>query len=78
MSEVISVSSEGSGASDGFEVLANLNDGFLGTGNTSSVELSFIAMALIFGYVAFTTFRYFLPETRFLSAVVAALGLRDS
>ncbi len=78
MSEVISVASEGSGASDGFGVMANLNDGFLGTGYTSSVELSFIAMALIFGYVAFTTFRYLFPETRFLNAVVAALGLRGS
>ncbi len=78
MSEVVSISSEGSGTSDGFEALANLNDGFLGTGYSSSVEISLIAMVLIFGYVAITTFRYFLPETRFLSTVVAALGLRDS
>ncbi len=78
MSEVVSISSGGSSTSDGFEALANLNDGFLGTGYSSSVEISLIAMVLIFGYVAITTFRYFLPETRFLSTVVAALGLRDS
>ncbi len=78
MSEVVSISSEGSSTSDGFEVFANLNDGFLGTGYSSSVEISFIAMVLIFGYVAITTVRYLLPETRFLNTVVEALGLRDS
>ena len=78
MSEVVSISSEGSGASSGFEALAHLNDGFLGTGYSTAVELSFIAMVLIFGYVAITTFRYFLPETRVLNTVVQALGLRDS
>ncbi len=78
MSDVVSLSSEGSSTSDGFAALANLNDGFLGTGYSSSVELSFIAMALIFGYVAISTVRYFLPETRFLNTVVEALGFRNS
>jgi len=78
MSEVVSLSSEGSSTSDGFEALANLNDGFLGTGYSSSVEISYIAMVLIFGYVAITAIRYFLPETRFLNSVTGALGLRDS
>ncbi len=76
MSDVVSLSSEGGSTSDGFEALANLNDGFLGTGFSSSVEISFIAMALIFGYVAIATVRYFLPETRFLNTVVEALGLQ--
>ncbi len=76
MSDVVSLSSEGGSTSNGFEALANLNDGFLGTGFSSSVEISFVAMALIFGYVAITTVRYFLPETRFLNTVVEALGLR--
>ncbi len=76
MSDVVSLSSEGGSTSNGFEALANLNDGFLGTGFSSSVEISFIAMALIFGYVAIATVRYFLPETRFLNTVVEALGLR--
>ncbi len=78
MYDVGSFSSEGSSTSDGFAALANLNDGFLGTGYSSSVELSFIAMVLIFGYVAITSVRYFLPETRFLNTVAEALGLRDS
>ncbi len=78
MSEVVSISSQGGGTSDGFEALASLNDGFLGTGYSTSVELSFIAMVLIFGYVAITMVRYFLPETRFLNTVVQALGLRDN
>jgi hypothetical protein len=76
MSDVVSLSSEGGSTSDGFEALANLNEGFLGTGFSSSVEISFIAMALIFGYVAITTVRYFLPDTRFLKTVAQALGLR--
>jgi len=76
MSDVVSLSSEGGSTSDGFEALANLNDGFLGTGFSSSVEIAFVAMALIFGYVAIATVRYFLPETRFLNTVVEALGLR--
>jgi hypothetical protein len=78
MSDVVTVSSEGGNTSDGFEMLTTLNDGFLGTGYSSSVELSFIAMALIFGYVAIGTVKYFLPEARFLNTVAAALGLRDS
>ncbi|MHA1530022.1 MAG: hypothetical protein ACTSVG_13465 [Alphaproteobacteria bacterium] len=77
MSEAVSLSSKGSGASDGYEAFASLNDGFLGTGYSSSVEISFIAMVLIFGYVAITSFRYFLPETKALNAVTEALGLRD-
>ena len=78
MSDLVTLPSEGGSASEGFEALANLNAGFLGTGYSSSVELSFIAMALIFGFVAISMFRYFLPETRFLHSVAAALGLRDS
>ena len=78
MSEAVSLSSEGNSTSEGFEALANLNGGFLGTGYSSSVEISFIAMVLIFGYVAITTFRYFLPETSILNAVAKALGLRDN
>ncbi len=77
MSKEVTLSSEGSSTSDGFEALANLNEGFLGTGYSSSVELSYIAMVLIFGYVAITLVRYFLPETRFLNTVAGALGLRD-
>ena len=76
MSNVISEPSVGGSTSDGFEALANLNDGFLGTGYSSSVELSFVVMTLILGYVAIATVRYLRPETRFLGSVVDALGLR--
>ena len=65
-------------SSDGFEAFANLNGGFLGTGNSSLVELAYLAMVLIAVYVAITTFRYFLPETSILNAVAKALGLRDN
>ena len=78
MTDVVSLSSEVSSTSGEFEAIVNLNDGFLGTGYSSSVEISFIAMALIFVYVAISTVRYFLPETMFLNTVAEALGLRDS
>ncbi len=78
MYAVVSVSSQIGGTGNEFGALASLNAGFLGTGYSSSVELSFIAMALIFGYVAISTVRYFLPETRFLNTVVEALGFRNS
>ena len=76
MSSVVSEPSVGGSTSDGFEALANLNDGFLGTGYSSSVEISFVVMTLILGYVAIGTVRYLRPETRFLGTVVDALGLR--
>ena len=77
MNDVVPVSSEESRASEGFEALANLNDGFLGTGYSTSVELSFIAMALIFGYAAISTVRYFLPNTSIINSIRESLGLRD-
>lgn len=77
MSDVVMESSEGVGASDDYAALASLNDGFLGTGYTSAVEASFIAMALILGYVAVSTARYFLAGTRVMDSVAASLGLRD-
>ena len=72
MSDVVSSSS------DGFEAFTNLNAGFLGTGSSTLVELAYLVMVLIAGYVAVTTVRYFLPETRFLNTIAAALGLRNS
>jgi hypothetical protein len=76
MSNVTSEPSIGGGTSDGFEALANFNESFLGTGYSSSVEISFIVMTLIIGYVTIGTVRYLRPETRFLGSVVDALGLR--
>ena len=77
MSSVVSEPSVGGNTSDGFEGLANFNDGFLGTGYSSSVEISFVVMMLILGYIAIGTVRYLRPETRFLGSVVDVLGLRD-
>ena len=79
MSDFLAISG-GSGdskkTSEGYEAIASLNDGFLGTGYTTSVELSFIAMALIVGYVAYSTTRYFMPELRIRATVAEMLGLR--
>ncbi len=77
MYAVVSVSSQIGGTGNESGALASLNAGFLGTGYSSSVELSFIAMALIFGYVAISTVRYFLPETRFFDFITESLGFRD-
>ncbi len=77
MYAVVSVSSQIGGTGNESGALASLNAGFLGTGYSSSVELSFIAMALIFGYVAISTVRYFLPETRFFDIITESLGIRD-
>ena len=76
MNDLVSASSGSGNAGDGYEAIAGLNDGFLGTGYTTSVELSFIAMALIIGYVAFSTARYFMPETRIAATLAEVLGLR--
>ena len=74
VSDVVVVGSESGKGAEGYEALAALNEGFLGTGYSTSVEISFIAMALIGGYVAVSTARYFLHGTRLLSAVAGALG----
>lgn len=71
------VGSGGAGAGVGFESLAGVSDGFLGTGYSASVEVSFIGMALIGAYVAISTARYFLHGTRVLAMVAGALGLQD-
>jgi len=77
MSEVASVSIEGGGTSDGFEMLASLNEGFLGTGFSTWTELSLIATALFIGYVAIGTVKYFRPEFSFLHALAGAVGLES-
>jgi hypothetical protein len=68
----------GANTGDGFEALATLNDGFLGTGFSTGVELSLIAMILIAGYVATSLLRYFVPEFRPLRSVASVLGLHGS
>lgn len=50
----------GGGGGDGFDALAGFSDGFLGTGYSTSVEISFIVMAVIAMAVTFSTLRYIL------------------
>lgn len=80
MSEVgfdIEVGQSAVGASNGgAEAAFDLNAGFLGTGASSVVELSYVAMLLIVVYVAHGTFRYFLPDVRITAKIFSALGLR--
>ena len=70
MSDVVfSKGTEETGAS-------SIADGFLGTGYTTAVELSFIAMAMIALYVAIGTFRYYYPDARIMASLAENLGLR--
>lgn len=64
-------------ASEGFEWVASVNDGFLGTGYSTAVELALIAMALILAYVVHGTLRYLMPGFRLVDSVANVLGLRD-
>ena len=77
MSEVSIGVDEGSETSSAIGAFASLDNGFLGTGYSSSVELSFIVMALIVVYVANGTFRYFLPDFSLLRTITSAIGLAD-
>ncbi len=76
-SDVVVASNAAGNPSDGFEAVANLNAGFLGTGSSALVELSYVAMVLIAGYVAHGTYRYFLPDFSITTTVAGVLGLRD-
>lgn len=77
MADPVVVPGEGGNASDGYQALADLNGGFLGTGYSTDAELAFIGMALIVTYVAVSTARYFLAGTRIMESVAGALGLRE-
>lgn len=57
--------------------LAGLNDGFLGTGYTSAVEISLIVGALMVIGVAVSLWRAYGPETRIFASIADAIGLRD-
>ena len=65
------------GPSGEYDPLAGLNDGFLGTGYSSTVEASFIAMALILAYVGYAAAKYFLSESELGRSVAEAVGLRE-
>ena len=67
----------GATSGEGFESLANLNSGFLGTGYTTTVELSFVAMALIILYIAFGMARYYIEGTELELKILRAVGLYE-
>jgi len=71
--EVAPAASASSG--EGYEAIATLNDGFLGTGYSTGVELSLVAFILIAGYVTTSLIRFFVPEFRPLRSVASALGI---
>lgn len=77
VSDVVVASHTAGNPNEGFEVVAKLNAGFLGTGYSTMVELSLVVMVLIVGYIARGTLRYFLPDFSVTKAVAGALGLRD-
>lgn len=77
MTDVVTLANEGDSNGGAYEALAQLNDGFLGTGYSSAVEASIIAMVFIGGYVAFTTARYFLSGTAIMNSIAGALGFLD-
>lgn len=60
-----------------YDPLAGWNDGFLGTGNSTLVEIAYILGALIAVYVAYRTARYFLGEASWLGSLAGAIGLKD-
>ena len=78
MYEVTSAAGEAASTGEGYDALASLNDGFLGTGSSSVMELSFVAMALIAIYVAHSTVRYCWPEFSLFRTLTGTLGLGDS
>ena len=60
-----------------YDPLAGLNDGFLGTGHSTMVELSYIAGALVLAYVIFATAKYFLGGKGLLKGIGEAVWVKD-
>lgn len=77
MSDVVTLANESEAKGGATLALAGMNDGFLGTGYSTSVELSFIALAAICAWVIYETGRYFLAGTGIAERVAAKLGLGD-
>ena len=63
MSDVVTAANAAEESSTTSGAFASLNEGFLGSGESALVELSYIAMALILGWAAFSTGRYILAVT---------------
>ena len=62
---------------EGFEALAKINDGFLGTGLSTASELAFIALGLIIGYVIFSVARYYRAGSDFFQTLASTFGLDE-
>ena len=79
MAEAVSnvVVSVGAGAGDGLEAALDLNHGFLGTGASTMVEISYIAMLMIVVYIAHGALRYYVPGFSLSATIFGVLGLRD-
>jgi len=67
----------GASSGEGFEALADLNSGLFGTGYSTSVELSFVAMALLILYISFGMARYYIRGTELELKILRAVGLYD-
>lgn len=77
MGEPVTFGTETEGTDEGFAALVGLENGFLGTGYAADVELAFIGMALIAGWVIVETTRYVLAVTGAGERLAEKLGLRD-
>lgn len=77
MDDTVSILTGAQGTDDKSQEIGAANDGFLGTGSSLLVELSYIAMALIAAYVAFGIVRYFLPDVRIVGKILEAIGLQE-
>lgn len=77
MSEAFNIDTKGEGSGDGFAAVASIvEEGFLGTGYSATVEISFLAMGLILCWVTYETSRYVLAITGLGEQIVEKLGLR--
>ena len=63
MSDVVTAANGTEESSTTLGAFASLNEGFLGSGESALVELSYVAMALILGWAALSTGRYLLAVT---------------
>lgn len=76
-SDIVAGLSSGTVAHSGVEAGLDLNQGFLGTGSSTLVELSYIAILMIAVYIAHGALRYFMPGFSLSESIFGALGLRD-
>lgn len=78
MANVENAAASNAGYSDGFESISGVYEGFLGTGYSTAVELSFIAMGLIVCYVLYGTAKYVAAEydVDLGRSIAETLGLR--